>query len=244
LNLHFRTQRATHTFISMGCQSSKAPAAAAASKTLLPEAKTKEDRKHEVVDLTQTSEGKVASGDVIDSTAVDQPHVEEDTKQEIQPEKLEVLETRSKNAEVSQQEEPKPEGIVDVPVMTQGGQTTSTSPLIPEMKLEGASCVEDPKAEERAEDEIEVDIVENAQRKEKEEGDLEVSEATQAGQNVVTSAIIGGASDDEAKVDDELKQATQNVSVESTLKDPTTTDAGDIVVETSVVKTNGWCSCK
>jgi hypothetical protein len=226
----------------MGCRSSKAPAAAA-SKTLLPEAKTKEDRKHEVVDLTQTSDGKVANGDVIDSTAVDQLHVEEETKQEIQPEKLEVLETRSEKAELYQQEEPKPEGIVEVPVMTQGGQTTSTSPLIPEMKLEGASCVEDPKAKEKAEDEIQVDIVEDAQRKEKEEGGLEVSEATQTGQNVVASAIIGGASDDEAKGDDEPKPATQNVSVEGKLEDPTTTDAGNIVVETSVVKTNGWCSC-
>jgi hypothetical protein len=210
---------------------------------LLPEAKTKEDRKDDVVDPTQTSDRKVASGDVIDSAAVDKTHVEEDTKQETQPEKLEVLETRSEKAEVSQQEDPKPEGIVEVPVMMQGGQTTSTSPLIPETKLEVASCVDEPRAKEKSEDEIKVDMVEDAQRKEKEEGDLEVSEARQTGQNIVASAIIGGASDDEAKVDDEPKQANQNVSVESKLEDPTTTDAGDIVVETSVVKTNGWCSC-
>jgi hypothetical protein len=210
---------------------------------LLPEAKAEEDRKPEVVDPTQTSDREVASGDVIDSTAVDKPHVEEDTKQETQPEKLEVLETRSEKVEVSQQE-PKPEGIVEEPVMTQGGQTASSSPLIPETKLEGAPCVEEPKAKEKAEDEIKVAIVEDTQQKEKEEGDLEVSEARHTGQNVVTSSIVGGASDDEAKVDDESKQATQTVSVEGKLDDPTTTNAGDVVVETSVAKTNGWCSCK
>jgi hypothetical protein len=211
---------------------------------LLPEAKTKEDRKHEGVDPTKTSDEKVASGDVRDSTVVGKPHVEEDTKQETQPQKIDDLETRSEKVEVYQLEEPKPEGIVEAPVMTEAGQTASTSLLLPGTKSDGATCVDEPKAKEKAEDETTADIVEDAQRERKEEGDLEFSEARQAGQNVVTSAIIGGASDDKAKNDYESKQAAQHVPVEIKLADATTQGAGDIVVETSVVKTNGWCSCK
>jgi len=125
-------------------------------------------------------------------------------------------------------------------------------------KLEGAANVEETKAEEDPKEETKDEPIEAAQQESKEEGKLEVPATTDACKNAAISVLTpetkleGAVAVVDQKVEEEPKRETKDEPEEATqqesredgsLRDPVTTDASQIIIETSTAKTNGWC-CK
>jgi hypothetical protein len=143
-----------------------------------------------------------------------------------------------------------------VPVATQEGQTASMSALSSGAELEGVTNVEDVKVEEEPKEASKVEVVEGEEdrvetvddvlQESKEKGDLEGPVTTQAVENTVTPSSLetkpeGGIDVEESKLEDEPKQDTKGQLIEGEPEDPTSIDA---LVEMSVIRTSGWCSCK
>jgi len=125
-------------------------------------------------------------------------------------------------------------------------------------KLGGAANVEEPKVEEDPKLETKDEPIEAPQQESKEEGKLEVPATADAGENAAISVfspetkLEGATASMDQKVEEEPKLETKDGPEELTqqesredgsLGDPVTTDASQVVIETSTAKTNGWC-CK
>jgi len=150
----------------------------------------------------------------------------------------------------------KQDANLEVPVATQEGQTASMPALSSGAELEGVTKVEGVKVEEEPKEVSKVEVVEgeedkvetvdDVQQESKEKGDLEGPVTTQAVENTVTPSSLetkreGGTEVEEWKLEDEPKRDAKGQLIEGEPEDSTTTDA---LVDMSVIRTNGWCSCK